>query len=93
MRRDRRTAANPHSSISAYLQLALFGAAIAPILLAGFAEDFTGLPSDSPEFLGAYREQLKRLIAHLAGPSEQATLAGRGGRPASGRDAQFAEDG
>ncbi|SCE93215.1 DNA-binding transcriptional regulator, AcrR family [Micromonospora viridifaciens] len=49
-----------------YLQLALFGAAIAPTLLARFAEDFTGLPVDSPEFVERYREQLKRLVAHLA---------------------------
>ncbi|MGK5684854.1 TetR/AcrR family transcriptional regulator [Actinoplanes sp. URMC 104] len=52
----------------AYLQLALFGAALAPTLLAGFAEDFTGLPAGSPEFLDRYRDQLKRLIGHLAGP-------------------------
>ncbi|WP_438872666.1 hypothetical protein [Paractinoplanes pyxinae] len=49
----------------AYLQLALFGAALAPTLLAGFAEDFTGRPADSPEFLDTYREQLRRLIGHL----------------------------
>jgi TetR/AcrR family transcriptional regulator len=49
----------------AYLQLVLFGAALAPALLTGFAEDFTGLPADSPEFLDRYREQLKILISHL----------------------------
>ncbi|MEU5722225.1 helix-turn-helix domain-containing protein [Micromonospora sp. NPDC047738] len=52
----------------AYLQLALFGAALAPTLLAHFAEDFTGLPVDSPEFLAGYGEELKRLIARLAKP-------------------------
>ena len=52
----------------AYLQLVLFGAALAPTLLAHFAEDFTGLPADSPEFLAGYREQLRRLVAHLAKP-------------------------
>jgi hypothetical protein len=52
----------------AYLQLALFGAALAPTLLAHFAEDFTGLAADSPEFLAGYREQLRRLVAHLAEP-------------------------
>lgn len=51
-----------------YLQLTLFGLAIAPTLLAQFAEDFTGLPADSPAFVDRYREQLKRLIAHLAKP-------------------------
>ncbi|WP_249997565.1 TetR/AcrR family transcriptional regulator [Actinoplanes sp. M2I2] len=51
----------------AYLQLVLFGAALAPTLLAGFAEDFTGLPADSPEFRDTYREQLKRVIGHLSG--------------------------
>lgn len=52
----------------AYLQLLLFGAALAPTLLASFAEDFTGLPADSPEFLAGYRDQLKRVLAHLAKP-------------------------
>ncbi|WP_432993823.1 TetR/AcrR family transcriptional regulator [Dactylosporangium sp. CA-233914] len=50
----------------AFLQLALFGAAIAPTLLSGFAEDFTGLPAASPEFVERYREQLRRIVAHLA---------------------------
>jgi len=48
-----------------FLQLALFGVALAPVLLAEFAEDFTGLSPESPEFRDAYVEQLKRLIAHL----------------------------
>ena len=52
----------------AYLQLALFGAALAPTLLAHFAEDFTGLAADSPEFRAGYREQLKRIVTHLAKP-------------------------
>jgi len=52
----------------AYLQLALFGAALAPTMLPHFVEDFTGLPADSPEFLAEYREQIKRLIEHLAKP-------------------------
>jgi AcrR family transcriptional regulator len=51
-----------------FLQLALFGAAIAPTLLSGFAEDFTGLPVESPEFVERYREQLRRIVAHLAQP-------------------------
>ncbi|GID31041.1 hypothetical protein [Paractinoplanes brasiliensis] len=48
---------------------ALFGAALAPTLPAGFAEDFTGLPADSPEFLERCRDQLKLIVARLAGPS------------------------
>jgi TetR/AcrR family transcriptional regulator len=50
----------------AYLQLALFGMALAPTLLAHFAENFTGLEADSPEFIEGYREQLQRIIARLA---------------------------
>jgi AcrR family transcriptional regulator len=49
----------------AYLQLALFGAALAPTLLAQFAEDFTGLSPDTPEFQERYRDQLERLISRL----------------------------
>ncbi|GIF00474.1 TetR/AcrR family transcriptional regulator [Paractinoplanes rishiriensis] len=49
----------------AYLQLALFGAALAPTLLAQFAEDFTGLSPDTPEFQERYRDQLSRLISRL----------------------------
>jgi TetR/AcrR family transcriptional regulator len=49
-----------------HLQLALFGAALAPTLLAHFAEDFTGKPADSPEFFAEYRKQLGRLIGRLA---------------------------
>jgi TetR/AcrR family transcriptional regulator len=50
----------------AYVLLALFGAALAPVALADFAADVTGVPADSPEFLDRYREQLKRLVARLA---------------------------
>jgi TetR/AcrR family transcriptional regulator len=50
----------------AYTLLALFGAALAPTVLSQVARDFTGLPADSPEFLSGYREQLKRIVAHLA---------------------------
>ncbi|MFI5897247.1 TetR/AcrR family transcriptional regulator [Actinoplanes sp. NPDC051513] len=52
-----------------FLQLALFGAALAPMVLAQFAEDFTGMSPESPEFREAYIEQLKRLIAHLGTPT------------------------
>lgn len=50
----------------AFVQLALFGAALAPTLLGQFAEDFTGLPAGSPEFAERYREQLARIVNHLA---------------------------
>ncbi|WP_433377635.1 TetR/AcrR family transcriptional regulator [Actinoplanes sp. CA-142083] len=52
-----------------FLQLALFGAALAPMVLAQFAEDFTGLSPESPEFREAYIEQLRRLLAHLGKPA------------------------
>jgi TetR/AcrR family transcriptional regulator len=50
----------------AYLMLLLFGATLAPVVLPQFAENFTGLAAGSPEFQAAFREQLKRLMAHLA---------------------------
>jgi len=50
----------------AYLMLLLFGATLAPVVLPQFAANFTGLAADSPEFQAAFREQLKRLMAHLA---------------------------
>jgi TetR/AcrR family transcriptional regulator len=46
-------------------QLALFGAALAPNVLAHFAEAFTGLPADSPEFRTRYAEQLKLIVDRL----------------------------
>ncbi|MDG4827592.1 helix-turn-helix domain containing protein [Asanoa sp. WMMD1127] len=49
----------------AFLLLALFGAALAPTLLRHFAEDFTGLAVDSPEFRARYADQLKRIVARL----------------------------
>lgn len=50
----------------AYVLLALFGAALAPTVLADLAADLTGVPADSPEFLDRYRDQLRRLVAGLA---------------------------
>jgi AcrR family transcriptional regulator len=49
----------------AYVMLALFGAALAPTLLADYAEDFTGLPADSPELFERYRDQLSRIVERL----------------------------
>jgi TetR/AcrR family transcriptional regulator len=48
-----------------YVMLALFGAALAPTLLADYAEDFTGLPADSPELFDRYRDQLRKLVERL----------------------------
>lgn len=48
-----------------HLLLALFGAALAPTLLAQFAEDFTGQEADSVAFRQTYLEQLKRIVARL----------------------------
>jgi hypothetical protein len=56
----------------ACLQLALFGAALAPVLLTQFAEDFTGLLAGSAEFQERYLEQLRRIVARL-GQVSQAT--------------------
>jgi AcrR family transcriptional regulator len=61
----------------AYVALALFGAAMAPAVLPQFAENFTGLRPDSPEFVAAYQEQLTRLVARLASFREQSS----GGHP------------
>jgi AcrR family transcriptional regulator len=52
----------------AYVLLALFGAALAPTVLADLAGDLTGMAADSPEFLDRYRDQLKLLVARLAAP-------------------------
>jgi len=53
----------------AYVQLMLFAATLAPTVLPQIARRLTGLPANSPEFLTAYTEQLRRVIALLAGPS------------------------
>jgi TetR/AcrR family transcriptional regulator len=51
----------------AYMMLALIGASVAPTVLPEFARNFTGLDPASPEFVAAFREQIQRLVAHLAG--------------------------
>jgi AcrR family transcriptional regulator len=51
----------------AYLMLVFFGVALAPTILPRFAENFTGLAADSPEFQAAYLAQLKLLIGRLSG--------------------------
>jgi TetR/AcrR family transcriptional regulator len=49
-----------------FLMLLLFGATLAPTLLAHFAADFTGLAPDSPEFRERYAEQLRKVVARLS---------------------------
>ncbi|MEU8285352.1 TetR family transcriptional regulator [Micromonospora sp. NPDC048905] len=52
----------------AYVQVLLFAATLAPTVLPQVARRMTGLAADSPEFLHAYAEQLRRVIARLAEP-------------------------
>jgi TetR/AcrR family transcriptional regulator len=50
----------------AHLMLALFAAAAAPTMLPQIARRIVGGDPDSEEFLVAYREQVARLVRHLA---------------------------
>jgi AcrR family transcriptional regulator len=50
----------------AYVLLILFSAAMAPTLLPQIVRRVTGEAADSPEFLAAYGEQLRRIVEHLA---------------------------
>ena len=52
-----------------YVLLMLFAAAFAPTAIPQIVRRITGKPADSPEFLSAYAEQLRRIVAHLAGNS------------------------
>jgi TetR/AcrR family transcriptional regulator len=54
----------------AYVLLVLFAAALAPTVIPQIARRITGKPADSPEFLSAYAEQLRRIVEHLAGSSK-----------------------
>jgi TetR/AcrR family transcriptional regulator len=49
----------------AYTLLMLFMAAMAPTLLPQVVRRITGQEGDAPEFLAAYREQLRRVLGHL----------------------------
>jgi TetR/AcrR family transcriptional regulator len=51
----------------AYVLLVLFAAALAPAVIPQIARRITGKAADSPEFLAAYGEQLRRIVEHLAG--------------------------
>jgi TetR/AcrR family transcriptional regulator len=53
-----------------YVLLALFAAAFAPTAIPQIVRRITGKPADSPEFLSAYAEQLRRIVEHLAGNSK-----------------------
>lgn len=50
-----------------YVLLVLFGAVLAPTVIPQIVRRITGEHADSPEFLSAYAEQLRRIIEHLAG--------------------------
>ena len=50
----------------AHVLVMLFAATLAPTLLPQIVRRVTGQPADSPEFLDAYAEQLRRLVTSLA---------------------------
>ncbi|WP_037069857.1 TetR/AcrR family transcriptional regulator [Pseudonocardia acaciae] len=50
----------------AHVMLALFGAAAAPTLLPQIARRIVAAEPDSAEFLTAYRDQIARMVRHLA---------------------------
>jgi len=51
----------------AYVLLVLFGAVLAPTVIPQIVRRISGERADSPAFLSAYAEQLRRVIDHLAG--------------------------
>ncbi|NUR69634.1 MAG: TetR/AcrR family transcriptional regulator [Hamadaea sp.] len=51
----------------AYVLLVMFSATMAPVLLPQITQQLTGLRADTPEFLTAYTEQLRRIVEHLRG--------------------------
>jgi len=51
----------------AYVLLVLFSATMAPTLLPQIVRRLTGLGADSPEFLDAYADQLRKIVGRLAG--------------------------
>jgi TetR/AcrR family transcriptional regulator len=53
------------------LQLALMGAALAPIAIPQVVRRLTGQNVDDPEFQARYTEQLRRIAAHLAGSDQE----------------------
>lgn len=52
----------------AYVLLVLFSAVLAPTVIPQIVRLITGKSADSPEFLSAYAEQLRRVVAHLSPP-------------------------
>jgi AcrR family transcriptional regulator len=53
------------------LQLALMGAALAPIAIPQVVRRLTGQNVDDPEFQARYTEQLRRIASHLAGSDQE----------------------
>jgi TetR/AcrR family transcriptional regulator len=51
----------------AYVLFVLFAAALAPSVIPQIVRRITGKVADTPEFLAAYAEQLRRIVEHLAG--------------------------
>jgi TetR/AcrR family transcriptional regulator len=52
----------------AYVLLVLFSAVLAPTVIPQIVRLITGKSADSPEFLAAYTDQLRRMVAHLSPP-------------------------
>ncbi|HLL64218.1 MAG TPA: TetR family transcriptional regulator [Micromonosporaceae bacterium] len=52
----------------AHVQVLLFAATLVPSVLPQVVRRMTGMAADSPEFLDAYAEQLRHIIARLAKP-------------------------
>ena len=46
----------------------MFSAALAPTVIPQIVRRITGKAADSPEFLDAYADQLRRITDHLAAP-------------------------
>lgn len=49
-----------------YVLLAMFSAALAPTVIPQIVRRITGQAADSPEFLDAYADQLRKITEHLA---------------------------
>jgi TetR/AcrR family transcriptional regulator len=66
--RRRQRAGEPSADLDPpHVLLMLFAATLAPTALPQIVRRITGLPADSPELLETYAEQLRRVIARLAG--------------------------
>jgi TetR/AcrR family transcriptional regulator len=65
LRRRQRNSELAEDLDPAYVLLALFAAAFAPTAIPQIVRRITGKQADSPEFLSAYAEQLRRIVEHL----------------------------